>query len=68
MPIREHKCRDCGFQFETIDFGSDSCQQPAGTACPKCGSKDLARRISLFSSPNSGASSSDTSPAAGGLG
>ena len=50
MPIREYKCNDCGFQFESIDLGSDKNPKAERLSCPHCGSGDLGRKMSLFSS------------------
>lgn len=62
MPIREHKCKDCGFQFESIDLRCECGHKPEDSSCPNCGSRDVEKKISLFSSPNSESSSRDTRP------
>lgn len=62
MPIREYKCNDCGFQFESIDLGSDKRRKTETMSCPGCGSRDLGKKVSLFSSFG-GDSSSGTKPA-----
>ena len=48
MPIREYRCNECGFQFETIDLGQDSVSEPDKVSCPNCGSMEVGKKISLF--------------------
>ncbi len=60
MPIREYKCSGCGCQFESIDLGRESDHRSDKTICPNCGSKDIGRKLSLFSSRKGEASSCDT--------
>lgn len=42
MPIYEYQCEKCGRVFESIVLGS----KPETPACDKCGSREVARRIS----------------------
>ncbi len=49
MPIYEYQCQDCGAEFELlVSLGSD--KKPA---CPECGSINLKKKISRFSSGHS---------------
>ncbi|WP_319778032.1 zinc ribbon domain-containing protein [Maridesulfovibrio sp.] len=57
MPIYEYKCNECGHEFEEL-VSSTSVETPA---CPKCESPDTEKMLSSFSS---GASFSDSVPAA----
>jgi putative FmdB family regulatory protein len=53
MPIFEYACKECHHQFEALVYG----QQKA--ACPKCESKKLDPKLSVFAvSAKSGAASS----------
>jgi putative FmdB family regulatory protein len=53
MPIFEYVCKECHHQFEALVYG----QQKA--ACPKCESKKLDPKLSVFAvSAKSGAASS----------
>ncbi len=40
MPIYEYNCAKCGDDFELLVFKSDE------PACPKCGSKELHKKMS----------------------
>lgn len=40
MPIYEYSCSKCGDDFELLVFKSDE------PACPKCGSKNLQKKMS----------------------
>jgi putative FmdB family regulatory protein len=55
MPIYEYGCRDCGKEFEALVQGS---QKPA---CPACGGRKLAKKLSVFavSSGSEGGSRTD---------
>jgi putative FmdB family regulatory protein len=46
MPLYEYKCADCEISFDALRAMSDA---DAPIACPKCGSEDTGRMISLFS-------------------
>jgi putative FmdB family regulatory protein len=56
MPIFEYRCVKCGKQFEELVLNSSS-----EVECPACGSDDVEREISLFSS----SSASGCSPSRG---
>ncbi len=45
MPIYEYECRTCGEVFELLQRLND----PPPDKCPKCGSKNVAKRMSLSS-------------------
>ncbi|RME23268.1 MAG: zinc ribbon domain-containing protein [Candidatus Zixiibacteriota bacterium] len=51
MPLYEYKCRDCGAQFEELVSASD-----ASVRCPKCGSEQTERQLSVFAAGNTGTS------------
>lgn len=44
MPIFEYECLKCGEKFELLLMGSDV------PTCPKCGSRDLKKLMSVFNS------------------
>ncbi|HEY3861393.1 MAG TPA: zinc ribbon domain-containing protein [Verrucomicrobiae bacterium] len=52
MPIYEFHCGKCGKDSEVLVRSS----RWEGTACPKCGSRRLAKKLSVFAS-NGGESS-----------
>ena len=53
MPIREYECKDCLIRFETIELGGES----DNVTCPRCGSENVEKKFSLFSSsPHDGTS------------
>lgn len=43
MPIYEYECKKCGEEFEKLVMSGDEVR------CPKCGSSQVARRMSGFS-------------------
>jgi putative FmdB family regulatory protein len=43
MPIFEYKCRKCGADFEKLVKNSQE-----KTACAKCASKEVERKLSVF--------------------
>jgi putative FmdB family regulatory protein len=45
MPIYEYRCKECGESFEL--FVRSATQKDAPT-CPKCGSQEAQKSISLF--------------------
>jgi len=50
MPLYEYKCPDCDMCFDALRAISDA---DAPIACPKCGSENTGRMISLFSAVGS---------------
>ncbi len=62
MPIFEYKCEKCGQDFERLVSGANP-----EVSCPKCASKDVKKKFSVFgmsgvdkSSGSSGGSSCGT--------
>jgi putative FmdB family regulatory protein len=43
MPIYEYKCSGCGENFEKLVFGNQE------ITCPKCNSKEIKKKFSVFS-------------------
>lgn len=43
MPIYEYKCNRCNLEFELLIFSGEE------AICPKCGSKNLTKKVSLVS-------------------
>lgn len=70
MPIREYKCSECGCEFESIELGERSGSKSGNGMCPMCGSSDIGRKFSLFSSPRgeAGPSCEGNKPAPGRFG
>ncbi|MFZ1947261.1 MAG: zinc ribbon domain-containing protein [bacterium] len=68
MPIREYRCVECGLEFESLQIGGASPRQDDATDCPACGSVNVARKMSLFSSLKSETSSCSTRPTTSGFG
>jgi putative FmdB family regulatory protein len=61
MPIFEYVCKECQHQFEALVYG----QQKA--ACPKCESKRLEPKLSVFAvSAKAGSSSTPSGPMSAG--
>ena len=58
MPIFEYVCKECQHEFEALVFGKNK------TACPKCESKKLAPKLSVFAVSAKGSAGPST-PAAG---
>ncbi len=52
MPIFEYKCRKCGAEFEKLVKNSQE-----KTACAKCASMEVERKLSVFAASVAGASS-----------
>ena len=51
MPVYEYRCRDCNEEFEKlVRFGSDGSE----IECPRCHSKHVEKKLSLFSSRSGG--------------
>lgn len=47
MPVYEYKCTKCGHRFSLLEALGDA---QAGKECPKCGSIETNRILSVFSS------------------
>ncbi|MBN1811206.1 MAG: zinc ribbon domain-containing protein [Anaerolineae bacterium] len=45
MPVYEYRCAECGEKF---DLFLRSAMQKAAPICPKCGSSEVEKAISLF--------------------
>ncbi len=58
MPIYEYRCRKCGERFEKF-VRSFSAQQTL--ECPRCGSQEVEKAVSLFGVGSSSRSSSSGS-------
>jgi putative FmdB family regulatory protein len=54
MPIFEFVCNECEQPFEDLIFGNDT----KGVICPACGSEQVQKKMSTFSSKIAGSSSS----------
>jgi putative FmdB family regulatory protein len=50
MPIYEYGCRDCNARFQKLVMGF---RDPSGLACPRCGSEQVGRMVSLFATVKS---------------
>lgn len=61
MPIYEFECKKCHKPFEKLVRRMD---EKAKEPCPHCGSKETAKKLSVFAAASSGASKSDA-PAPG---
>ncbi|WP_243373467.1 zinc ribbon domain-containing protein [Geotalea sp. SG265] len=48
MPIFEYSCRKCGHHFEKLQKGAEA----GVVTCPSCGSDQVKKEISAFSSGN----------------
>lgn len=62
MPTYEFRCRKCEAHFDEL---VRSMSQPASARCPKCGSEDTSRELSVFAV---GSASAPAPRAAGGCG
>jgi putative FmdB family regulatory protein len=60
MPIYEYECNECGEPFEELVLSISSEKE---VRCPKCESKSVRKKISLFGTkaPSSGSSFSSAS-------
>ena len=58
MPIYEYACKECHHEFEALVYGSQK------VVCPKCASKKLAPKLSVFavSAPGAAAPRRAASP------
>jgi putative FmdB family regulatory protein len=45
MPIYEYRCRSCSSEFEEL---VRSAEGQAAVSCPKCGKRQVERRLSVF--------------------
>ena len=61
MPLYDFECRDCGHRFEEL-----VARDYQGLKCPRCGSQQVARLMSRFSSRVSGGWTTPTSAASSG--
>ena len=52
MPIFEYTCANCGHRFEKLILSSKRAKE---LRCPKCGSEQVDKNISLFGSVGAGA-------------
>ncbi|MBI4844117.1 MAG: zinc ribbon domain-containing protein [Nitrospirae bacterium] len=43
MPIYEYRCNECGEEFEKLVMG-----KAPDISCPKCNSKDVTKKLSVF--------------------
>jgi putative FmdB family regulatory protein len=59
MPIFEYVCKECQHQFEALVYGN------AKAACPKCQSKKLEPKLSVFAVSAKGSSASSSPMPAG---
>jgi|YelNatPaOPRAMG01_1025707.scaffolds.fasta_scaffold00770_19 putative FmdB family regulatory protein len=55
MPIYEYECQDCGEDFEIFVLSVSKADE---VECPKCHSRNIKRKISLFGWAGSKGSSS----------
>lgn len=46
MPLYEFRCTKCGEEFDMLV----SLSHPEPLTCPRCGGKDLEKKISMFAS------------------
>ena len=59
MPIFEYVCKQCQHQFEALVYGGEK------AACPKCESKKLEPKLSVFAVSAKGSSASSSPMPAG---
>ena len=57
MPIYEYACRKCGEKFEQLVRSMKAADEPQ--KCPKCGSQQTARSLSVFAVSSAQGSGSD---------
>jgi putative FmdB family regulatory protein len=62
MPVYEYRCAECG---ETFDLFLRSATQKAAPTCPKCGSSEVEKAISLFGVGGTSGSSRSSAAACG---
>jgi putative FmdB family regulatory protein len=54
MPIFEYICKECRHEFEALVYGKDKAE------CPKCESKKLEPKLSVFAVSAKGSSASSS--------
>jgi len=59
MPIFEYICKECQHQFEALVYGKEK------AVCPKCESKKLEPKLSVFAVSAKGSSTSSSPMPAG---
>jgi putative FmdB family regulatory protein len=62
MPIFEYLCKSCNHEFEALVFGDEK------ASCPKCRSKSLTPKLSVFAVAAKGTSSGSSIGACGACG
>lgn len=62
MPIYEYRCTECGEEFEKF---VRSMTAEVEAACPKCGSPQVEKKVSLFGSRGSSTTTLGAAPASG---
>lgn len=62
MPVYEFHCQACDHEFEELVRSASAAE---GVACPECGSKRAARKLSLFAARSGLVGSSKQAPARG---
>ena len=62
MPIYEFECKKCHTGFEKLVKRMD---EKAKEPCPACGSKDTAKKLSVFAATASSGQKSASAPASG---
>lgn len=59
MPIYEYRCRACEAEFEQLVRSMDG---DKGMTCPKCNSKQVERRLSVFAARDGGGQGAGSMP------
>ncbi len=62
MPIYEYACKECQHEFEALVYGAQKAE------CPKCASKKLATKLSVFAVSAPGTAGKAIPRATGGCG
>lgn len=60
MPIYEYACKQCNETFDHLARTMSSTREAAKVKCPKCGSDQTSRALSVFAVGSEGAKSSST--------
>ena len=55
MPIFEYVCMSCGNRFEKLQKAGAACEP----GCPACGSAEVKKELSIFSSAGASCSTAD---------